>query len=465
MRRGLALCVLLAACSSDKSSSPKPAEDTMTEGGAQPVTIYAASSMKELVTELGDAWTRKTGQEARLQFEASSTLARQIAEGAPADVFITASPEWLDKLKLIDRFDWLSNRLVVVVRKDVAAFDLKSAESMALANEQVPAGKYARAALTHLGIKPPERTIYGSNVRDVLSKVSQGGAQAGIVYATDAAVNPEVRVAMTFPRGEPSEDPLLGRGHHRERQGLRRHTQGTGLDRGGREARVRRAQMNSVEISLTVGVASTAISLPPAIATALYLERTRSRARHAVQTLIMLPLVLPPVVVGYLLLKVFSPIGPLGVALAGLGVPVAFHWLGAVTAAAVVGFPLFVLMIALALKAVDPRFERVSRSLGVSPWRTFWRVTLPLTWPGILAGAAVAFARGLGEFGATIILAGRIPGETQTIPLHIYAELDAPGGERRIVGLVLTACAICLVCVAVSRILDSWYRHRLELDR
>jgi molybdate transport system permease protein len=223
--------------------------------------------------------------------------------------------------------------------------------------------------------------------------------------------------------------------------------------------------MNAVELSLTVGIASTVLSLPFAVAMAVYLERSRSRARHAVQTLVMLPLVLPPVVVGYLLLKVFSPLGPLGRALAGLGVPVAFHWLGAVTAAAVVGFPLFVLMIALALKAVDPRFERVSRSLGVSPWRTFWRVTLPLTWPGILAGAAVAFARGLGEFGATIILAGRIPGETQTIPLQIYAELDAPGGERRIVGLLLTSCAACLVCVALSRMLDTWYRRRLELDR
>jgi molybdate transport system permease protein len=179
----------------------------------------------------------------------------------------------------------------------------------------------------------------------------------------------------------------------------------------------------------------------------------------------MLPLVLPPVVTGYLLLKLFSPIGPLGQLLARLGAPVAFHWLGAVVAASVVGFPLLVMMIALALKAVDPRFERVSRSLGVSPWMTFWRVTLPLTWPGILAGVALAFARGLGEFGATIILAGRIPGETQTIPLEIYSELDSPGGERRIVGLVLTACAICLVCVAVSRMLDTWYRRRLELDR
>jgi molybdate transport system substrate-binding protein len=192
MRWGIALCALLVACSADKSTDARPQ-------AARPVIVYAASSLKELVTELGDAWTRKTGQEARLQFEASSTLARQIKEGAPADVFITAAPEWLDKLKLIDRFDWLSNRLVVAVRKDVATLDLKTVESLALASEQVPAGKYAKAALAHLGIQPPERTIHGSNVRDVLSKVSQGGAQAGIVYATDAAVDPDVRVAMSLP--------------------------------------------------------------------------------------------------------------------------------------------------------------------------------------------------------------------------------------------------------------------------
>jgi molybdate transport system substrate-binding protein len=208
MRWCLPLCALLLACNSGKPSggAPAPAEKPAAGGevAGEPVTIYAASSLKELVTELSDAWRQKTGQKTRLQFEASSTLARQIKEGAPADLFITASPEWLDQLELVDRFDWLSNTLVVVVRKDVTAFDLASVESLALANEQVPAGKYAKAALGHLGIRPPERTIYGSNVRDVLSKVSQGGAQAGIVYATDAAVDPEVRIAMTFaPESHP----------------------------------------------------------------------------------------------------------------------------------------------------------------------------------------------------------------------------------------------------------------------
>lgn len=223
--------------------------------------------------------------------------------------------------------------------------------------------------------------------------------------------------------------------------------------------------MSSVTLSITVGLTATLASLPFALATAWYLERTKLPGRQLVQTLVMLPLVLPPVVVGYLLLRLFSPRGSLGMVLADLGVPVAFHWLGAVLAAAVVGFPLLVLMVAQAMKAVDCRYETASRLLGRSAWGTFWRVTLPLSWPGILAGAAIAFARGLGEFGATIVLAGRIPGETETIPLQIYAELDSPGGEARIVGLVVASIALCLVCVFAARLLDSWYRQRLELDR
>jgi molybdate transport system permease protein len=222
--------------------------------------------------------------------------------------------------------------------------------------------------------------------------------------------------------------------------------------------------MDSVRISLSVATAATLLSLPFAVAVAWYLERSRHAARHAVQSIVWLPLVLPPVVTGYLLLKAFSPRGTVGQTLASLGLPVAFHWLGAVVAAAVVGFPLFVMMIALSLKAVDPRLERLSQSLGRSPWQTFWRITLPLTWPGMLAGAAIAFARALGEFGATIILAGRIPGETETIPLRIHAELDAPGGEQRIIGLVIVSIILCVIAVVWARLLDAWYRRRLELD-
>ena len=165
---------------------------------AAPVTVYTASSLKEALTEITTTWTGKTGIPVRLQFEATSTLARQIQEGAPADLFLTAAPEWLDRVKTLDRCDWLGNRLVAVRRKGTAV-DLKKASSLALANEQVPAGKYAKAALAKLGIPIPDRTVYGENVRDVLSKVSHGAAEAGIVYATDVPVDPEVEVCFEFP--------------------------------------------------------------------------------------------------------------------------------------------------------------------------------------------------------------------------------------------------------------------------
>jgi len=223
--------------------------------------------------------------------------------------------------------------------------------------------------------------------------------------------------------------------------------------------------VDPILLSLTVGLAATTLSLPLAVAVAWYLERSRLPGRRAVQTIVLMPLVLPPVVVGYALLWLFSPRGVLGHALEVLGFPVAFHWLGAVVAAAVVGFPLFVMMIGLAMKGVEPRLEVVSRSLGASRWKTFLRVTLPLSWPGILAGAAICFARGLGEFGATIVLAGRIPGETETIPLAIYAKLDSPTGEGRILGLAAASFLLCLACVLAARRLDRAHRKRLEVER
>lgn len=223
--------------------------------------------------------------------------------------------------------------------------------------------------------------------------------------------------------------------------------------------------MSPVALSLSVGLVATLASLPPGVACAWFLERSRSRWRGLVQTVVMLPLVLPPVVTGYLLLLLFSRRGALGRGLEAIGLPVAFHWLGAVVASAVVGFPLLVMSVTLAMKGIDPRLETISRSLGRSRWQTFWRVTLPLTWPGILSGAALAFGRGLGEFGATIVLAGRIPGRTETIPLAIYARLDAPGGEAHVIGLLVASLALCIGCVIVARRLDAAHRRHLELSR
>lgn len=165
----------------------------------RPVVVFAAASLKEAVSEIAEQWSLRTGRKVRLQFDASSTLARQIRAGAQADVFLTADPEWLDAIETARRFDWMANRLVCVVPRETGEFDIRRAASLALAGEQVPAGRYGRAALRALDIPLPKRVILGASVRDVLAKVSQGGAEAGIVYATDAAVDSGVRVAFTFP--------------------------------------------------------------------------------------------------------------------------------------------------------------------------------------------------------------------------------------------------------------------------
>jgi molybdate transport system substrate-binding protein len=194
---GLALGVAFVGCGGRDSA---PAD------GPSPV-VFAASSLREVLTDIAAEWTRQGGVAPRLQFEASSTLARQIGEGARADVFVSAAPEWVDEVGLLDRHDWLGNQLVLVVRAEAPDANLRQLATLALATEQVPAGTYARAALAHLGVALPARTISGANVRDVLAKVSQGGAEAGIVYATDAAVDPDVRISFRFPPG--SHPPIV----------------------------------------------------------------------------------------------------------------------------------------------------------------------------------------------------------------------------------------------------------------
>lgn len=222
--------------------------------------------------------------------------------------------------------------------------------------------------------------------------------------------------------------------------------------------------MTAVWQSLGVAFVATLLALAPAVLTSWILTRTRWRGRSVLHGLTLLPLVMPPVVTGYLLLLVFSPKGALGRALESLGMPVAFHWLGAVVAAAVVGFPLLVMLVSVALRSVDTRLEQMSQALGLSPLQTFWRVTLPLAWPGVAAGAVLAFARALGEFGATIVLAGHVVGETETIPLAVHAALYAPGAEGRVIALSGASVLLGLGAVLAYHALMQRHRRRLELE-
>jgi molybdate transport system permease protein len=218
----------------------------------------------------------------------------------------------------------------------------------------------------------------------------------------------------------------------------------------------------AILLSLQVGVVSVIVALPPAVALGWLLARRDFWGKSLLDLLCHLPLVLPPVVTGYLLLLLCGSRGPLGPVFDALGIPMAFTWRGAALAAAVVGFPLLLRAIRLSIEAVDPRLEEAARTLGCTGWQTFWRVTLPLSWPGVLAGALLAFARSLGEFGATITFVGNLPGETRTLPLLIFTKSQIPGGEADALWLVGLAVVVAAVALLASEGLARWTRRRVE---
>lgn len=204
------------------------------------------------------------------------------------------------------------------------------------------------------------------------------------------------------------------------------------------------AEIVIIRLSLKVALTSVAVSLLPAIAVALVLARRRFPGKSLVDAAVHLPLVLPPVVVGYFLLLLLGTQGPLGRVLEDwFGIVVAFRWTGAAIAAAVMGFPLMVRAIRLSLEAVDPRLESAAATLGAGRMGVLLAITLPLALPGIVTGMLLSFARSLGEFGATITFVSNIPGETQTLPLAIYALTQVPGGDA-------AALRLCMLSIVLS---------------
>jgi molybdate transport system permease protein len=210
-------------------------------------------------------------------------------------------------------------------------------------------------------------------------------------------------------------------------------------------------------LSLRVAIVSVVASLPLAIACAYLLARCEFRGRTLFDAIVHLPLVLPPVVVGYALLLLLGRRGPLGAALyEWFGITLAFRWTGAALASAIMGFPLMVRAIRLSIEAIDRRLETAARTLGASRARVFATVTLPLAVPGIITGSLLSFARGLGEFGATITFVSNIPGETQTLPLAIYTFTQVPGGDASALRLSLMAVLLSVVALVVS----EWLTRR-----
>lgn len=209
-----------------------------------------------------------------------------------------------------------------------------------------------------------------------------------------------------------------------------------------------------VWLSLKVSAVAVGVCLPLAFALAWVLARGRFAGLVLLDAVVHLPLVLPPVVTGWLLLLAFGPQGPAGHWLeAVFGMTFMFRWTGAALAAAVMALPLMVRAMRLSIEAVDLRLEAAAMTLGASRWRVFCTLTLPLALPGVVAGAVLGFARSLGEFGATITFVSNIPGETQTLPLAIYSALQIPGGEAVVTRLAVVSVLLSLAALVVSEVM------------
>ncbi|MBO9630966.1 MAG: molybdate ABC transporter permease subunit [Shinella sp.] len=224
-------------------------------------------------------------------------------------------------------------------------------------------------------------------------------------------------------------------------------------------------EWTAIRLSLRVSSVAVLVSLPLGILVALALARGRFWGKSLLNGIVHLPLILPPVVVGFILLILFGRRGPVGAFLNDwFGIVLSFRWTGAALACGVMGFPLMVRSIRLSIEAVDYKLEEAAGTLGASPAWVFLTVTLPLTLPGILAGMILAFAKAMGEFGATITFVSNIPGETQTLSAAIYTFTQVPGGDAGALRLTLVAIAISMVALLASEILAQRLGRKVHLE-
>ncbi|MER8609968.1 MULTISPECIES: molybdate ABC transporter permease subunit [unclassified Mesorhizobium] len=224
-------------------------------------------------------------------------------------------------------------------------------------------------------------------------------------------------------------------------------------------------EWNAVRLSIKVATVAMIASLPPGVAIALVLARGQFWGKTLLNGLVHLPLILPPVVTGYLLLLSFGKRGPAGAFLAEhFGIVFSFRWTGAALACGVMGFPLMVRAIRLSIEAVDRKIEAAAGTLGANPLWVFGTITLPLILPGLIAGAILSFAKAMGEFGATITFVSNIPNETQTLPSAIYTFTQVPGGDAGALRLTLISIVISMAALVASEVLARRVGRRMDIE-
>ena len=483
---------------------PEREAEQATEQTPEVLVVLAASSLQDVLPVVARAWDAQGGVPVRFSFDATSRLAPQVFRGAPADVFISADEVWMRWLEERGGVDGPSirrvatNQLVFVVPTgapdppgDPGSIARADLARIALAGENVPAGRYARVALESLGawssVEP--RVVRGGSVRGTLEWVARAEADGGIVYRSDALAEDRVSLAFAF-EGDDFPAPTYS-GAVAARTEFRETAEafldfmsgaeavallsasGFGPASAGAVAQAPAPRpaldassgldpWTAVRLSLIVAFSAVVLGLVPAVAMGWLLARRDFLGKSFVSMIVMAPLVVPPVVTGFLLLSVLGRESALGGLLATMGLPIPFTLLGATLAALVVGFPLYVMAIRAVFDTVDRRYEEVSWTLGVRKAPTFWRISLPLALPGIAAGAVLAFARALGEFGATVVLAGNMEGETRTIALAVYSLLESPSGRGATWILVIASVMLSLVALLGFEGLTRWQRRRME---
>jgi molybdate transport system permease protein len=465
--------------------------------------VFAAASLTDVMREAAARFRDQGGGAVRFNLGASEALATQILAGAPADLFCSASANAMNRLQEAGkvapgtRRDLLTNRLVVVAPADraVPLHDLSALAAPAFHRiamgdpAVVPAGRYANEALVRSGVWESivDRVVPATDVRAALAYVSMGEADLGIVYATDARIDSRVRVVLEIPetlhspilypvalttRGAFSDTArrfleflgsaeglsILERAGFTPTPDARAVAAATGGHGEGAAAAAERVRhgplLGPLLISLRVSLLSVLFGLPLALLCAYLLTRHRFPGAMVLETLLNLPLVLPPVATGYLLLILLSREGPLGPVWSRLGVSFVFTWVGAAVAAAVIAFPLMLRAAQVAYASIDPRLAAMARTLGASRTRAFLTVTLPLAFPGVLAATLLGFARSLGEFGATMMVAGSIPGVTQTLPLAIFNSVQV-GADHQALLLCLLSALLAFASLAAIRLVEG----------
>ncbi len=471
------------------------------------LTVFVAASLEDVVAELALRFEQENSVTMRLNAGASGGLRRQIELGAPCDVFLSADAAQIDAL---ERNGFLRpnaqrvlarNRLVIAFRAGLnpadtgpAALRSEVVRRIAVANpDYAPAGRYARQALTHTGcwrwVQP--KIVLSDNARAAALNVAHGAVDAAVIYATDAAALHLSSGAYTFPssthdsieyvgavikpRGNGDENDEIARetpalaqafvgflsGHDtREvwvRHGFAPSHDGEVDSDGISSARVDRSNRASVwsalAVSIRVSLLATGIMLLPGVWLGVWLARTRSRLRSVLEVAVVAPLVVPPVVVGFGLL----------LALRAINRDALFTWWAAALASALVAAPLLIRTVRATVEQTDARFATIAATLGASRWRIMGTITLPLAWRGILAGTTLAWARALGEFGATMVVAGNIAGRTRTLPLAIWTEIQTPGPMTQVIPFVVASVLLAVVAVGAGEWLIR--RHAAEPQR